>query len=103
MAGTQHQAPGKSTFFWIVLIVVFLYGLKIHLREPQFRHVEVCYLPHKVASLFWVDLWGAVVPDDNRSLLKHARDLEQFFFSCTSTTRNWGFLRYGESQKNAQQ
>lgn len=98
MAENSSQNPGKSTLFWIILIVIALYLFKVALREPQYRHVEVCFLPHKIGHFFWVDAWGMVVPDDNRSLLKHSRDLEAFFFNCTNTTKHWSFLRFDEAQ-----
>jgi hypothetical protein len=102
MAEGRTENPGKSTLFWVVLIVISLYLFKIYLREPHLRYVEVCYLPHKVANFFWVDVWGAVVPNDNATLLKHSMDLKKFFFTCTSTTKHWSVLRIGEQRPGAE-
>jgi hypothetical protein len=96
MAEGRSDSPGHSTLFWIALIVLGLYCFKVYLREPPLRHVEVCYLPHKIATFFWVDVWGTVVPNDNATLLKHSIDLKNFFFTCTATTKQWTWLHFGE-------
>lgn len=95
MAESRSDRPLMGTLKWILLVVLALYIFKIYLREPQLRYIEVCYLPHKVAGFFWVDVWGTVVPNDNVTLIKHSMDLKQFFFNCTSTTKNWDFLQFG--------
>ncbi|WP_213664214.1 hypothetical protein [Stutzerimonas stutzeri] len=95
MAEGRSDRPMMGTIKWILLVIVALYIFKIYLREPPLRYIEVCYLPHKVAAFFWVDVWGTVVPNDNVTLIKHSMDLKQFFFNCTATTKNWDFLQFG--------
>jgi hypothetical protein len=94
MAEGKASSPVRQILTLIILATLILWVGKIFLRTPEYRHVEVCYLPHKVGHLIWVDVWGALVPDDTASYLKHSRDLEAFFNSCIQRTSHWGFLRY---------
>ena len=79
---SSSSGPFSMIIKLIVLVLLCLYVAKVYLRDPAYRHVEVCYMPYKVAHLFWVDAWGAVVTDDTVSLIKHSRDLSHFFQSC---------------------
>lgn len=90
---SSSSGPFSQIIKLIVLVLVLLYIVKIYLRDPAYRHVEVCYMPYKVAHLFWVDAWGAVVTDDTASLMKHSRDLSHFFQSCTDEVGTWPLLR----------
>jgi hypothetical protein len=89
----SRSGPFRQVINLIVLVLVSLYIIKVYLRDPEYRHVEVCYMPYKVAHLFWVDAWGAVVTDDTASLMKHSRDLSHFFHSCTEEVSTWTLLR----------
>lgn len=105
MAESSSGASGPLrqilTLFIIVMLVLFV--AKVYLRDPDFRHVEVCYLPHKAAHLLWVDAWGFIVPYDNASYLKHSRDLSEFFTSCTQRVSGWTWLRTIGSSKQPQE
>lgn len=95
----SHHGPVRQIIKLIMLVLLVLYIAKVYLRDPEYRPVEVCYMPYKVAHLFWVDAWGAVVTDDTASLLKHSRDLTHFFQSCTDEVSTWPLLRtLGTSQ-----
>lgn len=95
----SQSGPFRQIINLIVLVVLCLYIGKVYIRDPDYRHVEVCYMPYKVAHLFWVDTWGAVVTDDTASLMKHSRDLSRFFQSCTEEVSTWTLLRtLGNSQ-----
>lgn len=87
------SGPFKQIVHLILVVLVILYLAKIYLRDPNYRAVEVCYMPYKIAHLVWVDAWGAVVTDDTASLLKHSRDLTGFFQSCTQEASTWTLLR----------
>ena len=87
------SGPFKQILQLIMLVLVILYLGKIYVRDPEYRHVEVCYLPYKVAHMVWVDGWGAVVTDDTASLLKHSRDLARYFHVCTGEVGTWTWLR----------
>lgn len=89
----SQSGPFKQIVHLILVVLVVLYLAKIYLRDPNYRAVEVCYMPYKIAHLFWVDAWGAVVTDDTASLLKHSRDLTRFFQSCTEEAGTWTLLR----------
>ncbi len=89
----SSRGPFGQIMVLIVLVLLVLYIAKIYLREPEYRHVEVCYLPYKVAHLVWVDAWGAVVSGDTATHLKHSRDLEVFFNSCTGVVGKQQWLR----------
>jgi hypothetical protein len=89
----SQKGPFQQVVHLILVVLVILYLAKIYLRDPEYRHVEVCYMPYKVAHLFWVDAWGAVVTDDTASLLKHSHDLTRFFKSCTEEVSTWTLLR----------
>lgn len=89
----SQKGPFQQVVHLILVVLVILYLAKIYLRDPEYRHVEVCYMPYKVAHLFWVDAWGAVVTDDTASLLKHSHDLTRFFKSCTEEASTWTLLR----------
>ncbi|MPQ69422.1 hypothetical protein [Pseudomonas sp. MWU12-2323] len=94
-----HRGPFRQIINLAILVLVVIYIAKIYLRDPEYRHVEVCYMPYKVAHLFWVDAWGAVVTDDTASLLKHSRDLTRFFQYCNDEVSSWTPLRmYGTPQ-----
>lgn len=99
----QAKGPFKQIVTLIIAVLLVLYVAKIYLREPEYRHVEVCYLPYKVAHLFWVDAWGVVVTSDTGSLLKHSRDLNGFFKSCTNFVgkQSW-LLNIGGSPQSKQ-
>ena len=88
-----HSGPVRQIINLIILVLLVIYIAKVYLRDPEYRHVEVCYMPYKVAHLFWVDAWGAVVTDDTASLLKHSRDLTSFFQSCNDEVSTWPLLR----------
>ena len=88
-----HSGPVRQIINLIILVLLVIYIAKVYLRDPEYRHVEVCYMPYKVAHLFWVDAWGAVVTDDTASLLKHNRDLTSFFQSCNDEVSTWPLLR----------
>jgi hypothetical protein len=92
------SAPRSSGPFRQILSLCFIglmavYITKIYLRDPNYRHVEVCYMPYKLAHRVWVDAWGGVFTDDTATLLKHSEDLSQFFESCTERLRDWSPLR----------
>ncbi|AGL46417.1 hypothetical protein JOY19_32965 (plasmid) [Pseudomonas aeruginosa] len=100
MAEGKASSPVRQILTLILSVTLVLYIGKIYLRTPEYRHIEVCYLPHKAAHLFWVDVWGALVPDDTASYLKHSRDLEEFFNSCVQRTAHWTWLRsFGPSNQ----
>jgi hypothetical protein len=87
MAESGGQSPKgafRTIVYTLVLILAVLYAGKVYIREPEYRHIEACYLPFKVGHLFWVDAWGAVVTNDTGTHLKHSRDMKSFFASCTS-------------------
>jgi hypothetical protein len=92
-SGSSQRGPVATSLTLIFLTLLIIYVGKICLRAPEYRYVEVCYLPHKVAHWFWVDAWGSFVPDDNASYIKHSRDLTTFFISCTQQTAGWDWLR----------
>ncbi|KQW19818.1 MULTISPECIES: hypothetical protein [Pseudomonas] len=95
----SRSGPFRQILNLIVIGLLCLYIGKVYVRDPDYRHVEVCYMPYKVAHLFWVDAWGAVVTDDTASLMKHSRDLSRFFQSCTDEVSTWTLLRtLGNSQ-----
>lgn len=77
----------------LAIVLLILYAGKVYLRTPEYRHVEVCYLPHKIMQIAWVDVWGAFVPSDSASYLSHSRDARKFFFTCTKHTAGWDWLR----------
>ncbi|MCF5374476.1 hypothetical protein [Pseudomonas syringae] len=87
------SGPFRQIVHLILVVLIILYLAKIYLRDPEYRHVEVCYMPYKVAHLAWVDAWGAVVTDDTASLLKHSRDLGHFFNVCSEEVSTWTLLR----------
>lgn len=89
----SQSGPLKQIIHLILAVMIVLYLVKIYQRDPDYRAVEVCYLPYKVAHLFWVDAWGAVVTDDTASFLKHSRDLTSIFKSCTEEASTWKLLR----------
>lgn len=91
--GSTQRGPLAHSLLVICLVLLVIYVGKIFLRAPEYRYVEVCYLPHKVAHLFWVEAWGVFVPDDSASYIKHSRDLTTFFISCTQQTASWELLR----------
>lgn len=92
-SGGGSRGPVVGTIYLVIIVMLILYLSKIYIRDPDHRYIEVCYLPHKVAHVFWVDFWGLIVPSDNASLIKHSRDLEAFFYSCTKTAKGWQLLR----------
>ena len=71
----SQSGPLKQIIHLILAVMIVLYLVKIYQRDPDYRAVEVCYLPYKVAHLFWVDAWGAV------------------FKSCTEEASTWKLLR----------
>jgi len=89
----SHSGPLRQWIKLIVFVLACLYIAKVYLRDPEYRHVEVCYMPYKIAHLFWVDAWGAVVTDDTASLMKHSRDLTRFFHGCSEEVSTWTLLR----------
>lgn len=89
----SQSGPVKQFLKLIVFVLLCLYVAKVYLRDPEYRHVEVCYMPYKIAHLVWVDAWGAVVTDDTASLMKHSRDLSRFFRSCSEEVSTWTLLR----------
>lgn len=91
-SGSQ-RGPLAHSLFVIALVVLVLFVVKVYLRAPEYRYVEVCYLPHKVFHFAWVDAWGLFVPDDSASYLSHTRDVSKFFFSCTQQAIGWDWLR----------
>lgn len=91
---SEGKSSGGSRFFSLVLIaLLLLYAVKVYLRDPDYRHVEVCYLPYKIGHLVWVDLWGFVVTDDTATHLKHSRDVTSFFRGCVDTVGQQTWLR----------
>lgn len=92
-SSSSSTGPFRQIVWLIVIVLLVLYLAKIYLRDPEYRHVEVCYLPYKVAHLFWVDVWGAVVAEDTSAILKHSRDVNGFFSSCTNTVGKQQWLR----------
>lgn len=96
MAESSSQSPSgpfKQVVHLVMAVLVILYLAKVYLRDPEYRHIEVCYMPYKVAHLFWVGAWGAVVTDDTASLLKHSRDLTRFYNACSEEVGTWTWLR----------
>lgn len=89
----SQSGPFKQIIHLALAVMVVLYLAKIYIRDPEYRAVDVCFMPYKIAHLFWVDAWGAVVTDDTASLLKHSRDLTSFFHSCTEEVGTWTLLR----------
>tara|TARA_R110002124_G_scaffold128157_23_gene288805 strand:+ start:34379 stop:34693 length:315 start_codon:yes stop_codon:yes gene_type:complete len=97
---SSPAGPVRQIFLLIITVLLILYLGKIYLRDPEYRNVEVCYLPYKIAHLFWVDVWGAVVTEDTSATLKHSRDVNQFFSSCTKTVGKQEWLRtFGTNQQ----
>lgn len=92
-SSSSQSGPVRQILSLVIAVTFILFIVKIYLRDPEYRHIEACYLPHKVAHLFWVDIWGMVVPDDNASYLKHSRDLSVFFTECTERVAGWEWLR----------
>jgi len=92
-SSSSQSGPFGQIIKLITIVLLVLYAAKVYLRDPNYRHVEVCYMPYKIAHLAWVDVWGAVVTDDTASLLKHSRDLASFFKSCTEEAGTWTLLR----------
>lgn len=90
---SSQRGPIAHSILVVVLVVLVLFVAKIYLRAPEYRHVEVCYLPHKVFHFVWVDAWGMFVPDDSASYLSHSRDVSNFFFSCSQEASDWDWLR----------
>lgn len=90
---TTQRGPVAHSLLIIFAALLVIYVGKICLRAPEYRYVEVCYLPHKIAYLAWVNAWGVFVPDDSASYIKHSRDLTTFFISCTQQTARWDWLR----------
>ena len=88
-----QRGPFRQIVHLVLIVLLILYAAKVYLRDPNYRHVEVCYMPYKVAHLAWGDVWGAVVTDDTASLLKHSRDLTHFFKLCTDEVSTWTLLR----------
>jgi hypothetical protein len=87
------KGPFRQILTLIGLVLTVLYLGKIYLRDPDYRHVEVCYLPYKIAHLVWVDAWGAIVTDDAATHLKHSRDLADMFHACTTHVSQQTWLR----------
>ncbi len=58
MAEGKASSPVRQILTLILSVTLVLYIGKIYLRTPEYRHIEVCYLPHKAAHLFWVDVWA---------------------------------------------
>lgn len=84
----------------VIVITLILWVAKIYLRSPEQRHVEVCYLPHKVARFVWVDVWGALVPGDNSNYVKHSNDVKDSYFNCLQIAGGWEWLKkYGPTIK----
>lgn len=101
MAESQSGDKGpisRSIKIFSVLLLILYLG-KVYLRAPEYRHIEVCYLPHKIMHFVWVDVWGAFAPSDSTSYLSHARDTRRFFFTCTTHTAGWNWLRSFGSPK----
>lgn len=92
-SGSSPRGPVGQVVQLVAIVLVILYAAKIYLRDPQYRHIEICYMPYKVAHVVWVDAWGMLVTDDTASLLKHSRDLASFFKSCTESASSWPLLR----------
>lgn len=102
-SSSKPSGPVRQILTAFLLVMLTLYAGKVYIRAPEYRHIEACYLPHKVAHFFWVDAWGAIVPDDNASYLKHSRDLSQFFTACTERVSGWTWLRrIGTSSQDQQ-
>ena len=80
----HSTGPFRQIITLLFIGILALYVTKIYLREPEYRHVEVCYLPYKLGHLVWVDTWGLFINNDTASYLKHSRDLNGFFKSCTN-------------------
>uniref|UniRef100_UPI0030EE2CA2 hypothetical protein n=1 Tax=uncultured Cobetia sp. TaxID=410706 RepID=UPI0030EE2CA2 len=95
MAESSQSSSGafRQIIALICIVLLILYVSKIYLRDPAYRHIEVCYLPYKIAHLVWVDVWGAVVAADTATHLKHSRDVSQFFSTCTTTVGKQQWLR----------
>ncbi|NVL49805.1 hypothetical protein F2S72_08640 [Pseudomonas syringae pv. actinidiae] len=55
----SQSGPLKQIIHLFLVVLVILYLAKIYLRDPNYRPVEVCYMPYKIAHLLWVDAWGA--------------------------------------------
>ena len=92
-SSSSQSGPFRQLLSAVVAVTLCIFIAKIYLRAPEYRPVEVCYLPYVVAHKVWVDAWGMVVPDDNASYLKHSRDLSNFFNSCTEQVAGWDWLR----------
>jgi hypothetical protein len=92
-SSSSPKGPFGQVVTAISLILVVLFLAKVYLRDPEYRHVEVCYLPYKISHIFWVDVWGAIVTDDTATQLKHSRDITSFFISCTDHVGQFTWLR----------
>jgi len=92
-SASSAKGPFGQILTLVGLVLLVLYLGKIYLRDPNYRHVEVCYLPYKIAHVVWVDMWGAIVTDDTATHLKHSRDLAAFFTSCTNYVGQHTWLR----------
>ncbi len=90
---SSDKSPIASSLKIVLLVLLLIYVVKVYLRAPEYRYIEVCYLPHKLVQLVWVDIWGAFVTSDNASYLEHARDSQKFFFSCTNYTAKFNWLK----------
>jgi hypothetical protein len=89
----RHSGPFRQIVSLLFICLMAIYITKVYLRDPDYRHVEVCYMPYKLAHILWVDAWGGVFTDDTATLLKHSEDLSRFFESCTEELSNWSPLR----------
>lgn len=90
--GSSSGPVGKSLKI-VLIVMIVIYASKVYLRTPEYRYIEVCYLPHKVFQLAWIDVWGLFIPDDSTSYLSHVNDVSGFFRSCTQETAGWEWLR----------
>ncbi|WP_323600996.1 hypothetical protein [Pseudomonas putida] len=97
MAESSSQGAPSGPIVKSLKIVLFvflvLFAAKVYLRAPEYRYIEVCYFPHKVFQLAWIDSWGLFVPDDSASYLSHANDVSNFFRTCTQHAAGWDWLR----------
>lgn len=95
----SSSGPIVKSLQIVALVFLVLFVSKVYLRAPEYRYIEVCYFPHKIFQLAWIDAWGLFVPDDSASYLSHANDVNEFFISCTQRAAGWDWLRtYGPHQ-----
>lgn len=95
MAENTGKPAGSFTQIMRVCvgILLILYIAKIYLRDPDYRHIEVCYLPYKISHVVWVGAWGTLFTNDIATYQKHSSDLSDMYNSCVNSVGKWTWLR----------